>query len=59
MTEICKVCKQASTPWQYVEELDGHICDGCSYFLADIKSLINGPNSAIAILKFVKGNTRG
>lgn len=28
--EICKICEQESTPWVYVKELDGHICDRCS-----------------------------
>ena len=31
MTEICKLCKQPSTPWSYVEPLKGHICCECSY----------------------------
>lgn len=58
MTEICKICKQESTPWQYIKELDGHICDTCSYFLTDIRSLINKPYPAISILKYIKGHIK-
>ena len=28
-TENCKVCGEASTPWTYIKELNGHICCYC------------------------------
>jgi hypothetical protein len=56
MTEICKICEQPSTPWQFIEELDGHICDNCSYLLADILVIMAGPNAAIEITKLIMKN---
>lgn len=29
-TEICKICGQESTPWEYLIKLEGHICVDCS-----------------------------
>lgn len=30
MIEICKMCGYNQTPWTYIKELDGHICNSCS-----------------------------
>lgn len=34
MTETCKLCGEESTPWEYIDALDGHVCADCSYRLA-------------------------
>ena len=34
MTETCKLCGAESTPWEYIDVLDGHVCAYCSYRLA-------------------------
>ena len=34
MTETCKLCGAKSTPWQYIDVLDGYVCPECSYRLA-------------------------
>jgi hypothetical protein len=34
MTETCKLCGAESTPWEYIDVLDGHVCADCSYRLA-------------------------
>ena len=34
MTETCKLCGAESTPWEYIDVLDGHVCEDCSYRLA-------------------------
>jgi hypothetical protein len=33
MTEICLRCYELATPWQWVEELQGHVCCRCAYEL--------------------------
>lgn len=43
MTELCKLCGLESTPWEYIDVLDGHVCAECSYRLAalfaDVRAL--------------------
>jgi hypothetical protein len=43
MTEICNLCGVESTPWEYIDALDGHVCAECSYRLAalfaDVRSM--------------------
>jgi hypothetical protein len=34
MTKVCKLCRLESTPWEYIDVLDGHVCADCSYRLA-------------------------
>jgi hypothetical protein len=36
-TERCKRCHEESTPWEYREDLKGHICYDCSVELRELR----------------------
>jgi hypothetical protein len=36
MIEKCKMCGVDGTPWTFVSELMGHVCEECSFILSDV-----------------------
>lgn len=42
MIETCRMCGQDGTPWSYVEELKGHICQECDMILMVVETAFDG-----------------
>lgn len=52
MIEECKLCKEEQTPWEYVSEINGHICCECSYVMASYQTHFDIYKESIKNIRF-------